>query len=69
MSRAAWSYADLAPDLRTDHEEHIACLMLDEHGDPKPRFATWTRSEALAHVRNLAAERRRAYEHETGATK
>ena len=64
--RPAWSYADLTGDLRTDHEERVAVLMLDEFGEPKPRFASWTPAEALAHIRNIAAERVRATAHGTG---
>ena len=68
MTPAAWTYADIAGDLRTDHEEHVMMLMLDEHGDPKPRFRNWTPAQALSHVRNIAEARRRAVAHETGAT-
>ena len=69
MTRPAWSYADITGDLHTNHEEHVLGLMVDAYGDPKPRFANWTRAEVLAHVRNIAAERQRATAHGTGATK
>lgn len=69
MTPAPWSYADLTGDLHTDHEEHVLCRMVDGFGNPKPHYATWTRAEVLAHVRNVADERERAYGHGTGATK
>jgi len=69
MIRPGWTYIDVAPDCHSQEQEWVLLAMLDAQGDPKPRFATWTPAQALAHVRNLAAERARRLTHETGCTK
>ena len=69
MIRPNWTAIDIAGELHTNYEAWALEAMVDEVGDPKPRFATWTPKQALAHCRNIAAERERAYAHETGAVK
>ena len=69
MTRPGWTSSDIDAELHTRREHWALEAMVDECGDPRPRFASWTPAQALAHCRNIAAEHERAYDHETGATR
>lgn len=65
--RAQWTYDAVRAQLRSHLEVRILDYMVEFGREPAQRYASWSESQVLARIRNLAEQQRRRNDHMTGA--